>query len=71
MKWYRKAADQGFAGAQYQIGLLYEKGRGVQQDIAQARTWYQKAAFVPSSRSCSLTHMPGSIQVPGTQCESN
>ena len=25
--WYRKAADQGDANAQYNLGVMYEKGR--------------------------------------------
>jgi TPR repeat protein len=43
-RWYRKAADQGHALAQYNLGLLYANGRGVAQDKAQARAWMQKAA---------------------------
>ena len=44
MRWYRKAADQGDAGAQVSIGLLYADGHGVTQDFAQAMSWYRKAA---------------------------
>ncbi|KAF9923785.1 hypothetical protein FBU30_006173 [Linnemannia zychae] len=42
--WYLKAAEQGHAGAQYNIGNLYENGHGVQQDYSLAMTWYKKAA---------------------------
>jgi TPR repeat protein len=42
--WYRKAAEQGFAIAQNQLGLLYDSGKGVAQDYAQAAVWYRKAA---------------------------
>jgi TPR repeat protein len=38
--WYRKAAEQGHAGAQCSLGYIYEKG-GL---IAEAATWYRKAA---------------------------
>jgi len=44
LTWFRKAADQGDAAAQLQIGLLYERGHGVPQDYAQALTWYRKAS---------------------------
>jgi len=44
LKWYRKAADQGLAKAQFQLGLIYEQGLGVQQDSTEASKWYQKAA---------------------------
>jgi TPR repeat protein len=41
--WYRKAADQGLAGAQSNLGGMYEKGQGVPQDYAEAANWYRKA----------------------------
>ena len=44
MKWWRKAAEQGFANAQYILGLTYAEGQGVPQDYAVAVTWYRKAA---------------------------
>jgi hypothetical protein len=44
MTWYRKAADRGYATAQYNIGWLHEHGLGVKQDYAQTRWWYLKAA---------------------------
>ena len=37
-------ASQGDTEAQNRLGELYAKGRGVAQDYAQARTWYEKAA---------------------------
>lgn len=37
-------ANQGDTEAQNRLGELYAKGRGVQQDYAQAREWYGKAA---------------------------
>ncbi len=42
--WIRKAADQGYAAAQFSLGLMYANGRGVPQDYAQARAWFRKAA---------------------------
>ncbi|KAF9932792.1 hypothetical protein FBU30_007299 [Linnemannia zychae] len=44
MTWYQKAADQGYANAQFKIGYMYHRGHGVQQDYSTAMTWYQKAA---------------------------
>ena len=40
MRWYRLAADQGYASAQYNLGLMYGNGRGVPQ----AHMWYILAA---------------------------
>ena len=42
--WVRKAADQGLAPAQNNLGKMYENGRGVAKDDAQAVYWYRKAA---------------------------
>jgi TPR repeat protein len=44
VKWYRKAADQGHASAQSNLGWMYAKGQGVAQDHVEADTWYRKAA---------------------------
>jgi hypothetical protein len=40
----RPLADQGDARAQSILGLMYESGRGVPQDYAEAVKWYRKAA---------------------------
>ena len=40
VKWYRKAAEQGFAEAQYNLGEMY----AVNQDYKQALKWLTKAA---------------------------
>ena len=44
VKWYRKAADQGHAGAQANLGYCYHEGLGVPQDYAEAVKWYRMAA---------------------------
>jgi TPR repeat protein len=41
---FRKAAEQGHAGAQMNLGLLCEQGKGVPKDFAEAMRWYLKAA---------------------------
>ena len=42
--WFRKAAEQGDADAQYALGVLYGDGEDADQDYAQAALWYRKAA---------------------------
>ena len=44
VKWYRKAAEQGLAEAQYNLGLCYEGGDGVKKDYQEAVKWWRKAA---------------------------
>jgi TPR repeat protein len=38
------AAAQRYAGAQYNIGVLYDHGKGVPKDTVQAYMWYDLAA---------------------------
>ena len=42
--WYRKAAEQGDAEAQYNLGLAYWLGDGISEDKPQAVYWWSKAA---------------------------
>jgi TPR repeat protein/DNA-binding response OmpR family regulator len=44
VKWFRTAAEQGHAEAQFNLGLHYAFGRGVVKDHAEAFKWYRKAA---------------------------
>ena len=44
LAWYRKAAEQGNAVAQFSLGFMYNNGEGVPQDYVQALSWYRKAA---------------------------
>ena len=37
-------AEQGDAGAQYNLGFMYDNGEGVLQDDKRAVNWYRKAA---------------------------
>jgi uncharacterized protein len=44
VKWLRKAADQGNAHAQYNLGYMYQDGQGVPQNYVQAHMWFNLAA---------------------------
>ena len=41
---WRPLAEQGHAGAQKNLGIMYRQGRGVPRDYATALKWYRKAA---------------------------
>jgi TPR repeat protein len=43
-KWYRKAADQRPAGAQFKLGDAYQFEQGAEQDFKEAVKCYQQAA---------------------------
>ena len=44
VSWFLKAAEQGLAVAQYNLGVTYGEGHGVPRDHAAAVSWYGKAA---------------------------
>ena len=44
MRWYTKAAKQGFAAAENNLGFLYSVGVGVPADTVVALRWYCRAA---------------------------
>ncbi len=43
-EWFKKAAEAGHTTAQYNLGLCYHTGSGVDKDPEQAVVWYRKAA---------------------------
>ena len=43
-RWFKNAAEWGLAEAQYELGRLYARGRGVTRDLPQALHWWKKAA---------------------------
>jgi hypothetical protein len=45
VEWTLKAADQGFAAAEFVLGSMYRRGRGVSQSSSLAVEWYRKAAM--------------------------
>ena len=44
IEWFRKAAAQQYAPAEFQLGQIYDFGFGVGQDDREALVWYRKAA---------------------------
>ena len=44
VKWFRKAAEQGDAIAQVNLGYAYANGFGVEKDEKEEVKWYRKAA---------------------------
>jgi uncharacterized protein len=43
VSWFRKAAEQGNANGQFELGVMYEHGWGVNADALEAASWYRKA----------------------------
>jgi uncharacterized protein len=44
MAWFRKAAERGYAQAQYNLGKMYLKGQGLAADREEAKKWFTRAA---------------------------
>ncbi len=44
VEWYRRAAEQGHAIAQYDLSWMYQHGRGVSQNSSEAAQWCRRAA---------------------------
>ena len=52
LKWFRKAAEQGDAAAQFNLGFMYRMGQGVSQNHVLAHMWFNLAASrFPSSKN--------------------
>ena len=44
VRWYRMAAEQGYAKSQFNLGIMYAAGEGVPEDDVQAYAWLSLAA---------------------------
>jgi TPR repeat protein len=44
VKWYKLAAEQGYAKSQHNLGVMYGMGMGVIQDNVYAHMWWNIAA---------------------------
>jgi TPR repeat protein len=44
VRWFRKAGEQGDATAQFNLGLMCQRGQGVPRDYVQAHMWLNLAA---------------------------
>lgn len=44
VKWYRMAAEQNYAKAQFNLGWCYQDGRGVEKNDMEAIKWWRRAA---------------------------
>jgi TPR repeat protein len=42
---FRRLAEKGHAKAQLHMGMMYEMGLGIKQDLPEAAKWYQRAAI--------------------------
>lgn len=43
-QFWKPLAEQGYASAQFNLGVIYDHEQGVEQDYIEAAKWYRKAA---------------------------
>ena len=60
--WLQKAGEQGHAGAQNRLGVMYERGEGVMVDLVEAYKWYSLSAaagnsFASANRASLESHL--------------
>ena len=54
VKWYRASAEQGHAEGLAGLADMYAKGEGVEKDLAEARSLYEKAADAGQDRAARV-----------------
>ncbi|MBY0264627.1 MAG: sel1 repeat family protein, partial [Holosporales bacterium] len=63
-KWIRKAAEQGSAKAQYNLGLIYHEGEGMPKNLKEAARWFRKAAEQGLSEATKALEILGVVPPP-------
>jgi TPR repeat protein len=59
---FRQAADQGYAKAQYNLGIAYLQGKGVAKNDQEGINWFRKAAdqnFAPAQYNVGIAYAQG------------
>ena len=69
VKWYRKAAEQGFARAQLNLGRMYFEGLGVAKDFAVAYKWFLLAGARGDERAQKAIPLIEGLLTPSQQAE--
>jgi len=64
VRWFRTAAEQGNAEAQYNLGVMYGNGFGVPQDYVQAYMWFTLATASGEARAVSARAYLASVMTP-------
>src|SRR3974390_141082 len=69
LKWYRLAADQGYAKAQNMLGGMYGEGKGVPKDYALAYMWYNLSAAQGDHDGAILRDLIAKLMTPAQIAE--
>ena len=69
MNWCRKAAEQGQAGAQYNLGDMSHQGQGVPQDFVWAHKWLNLAAAQGDEMARKMRDLVVELMTPAQTAE--
>ena len=69
VRWYRLAANQGYADAQSDLGVMYWDGMGVQKDYVLAHMWLNLAAVQGIERAPKMRDTIEVLMTPGQLAE--
>jgi TPR repeat protein len=50
--YYTLAANKGNKEAQYNLGIMYLKGEGINKDEIKAKEWFKKSCFNEKQKGC-------------------
>ncbi len=64
VKWYKQAAEQGHASAQFNLGEMYFKGQGVTQDYTRAYMWWEIAASQGDEKAVKKSEKNQELLIP-------
>ena len=54
IEWYKRAAYQGEVLAQYDLGVMYYNGKGIKQDLSEAKEWFGMACDSGFPPGCEI-----------------
>jgi len=63
-QWFRKAAERGVADSQFNLGILYARGIGVEQNLAESFKWFSLAAAQGDATRCANAKISRSGSTP-------
>ena len=69
VKWYRKAAERGYAWAQHNLGVMYTRGLGVVQNYVDAHVWLDLAAKQGNKKAAEISAIVAELMTPAQIAE--
>ena len=73
VRFYKRAAEQGFFAAQYDLAVCFEQGKGTEINLAEAERWYRKGLTAERHRlrTTSRAYLAGKDAIARPSSSSN